>query len=315
MKENNGAAARRTMIHKITLMSILSLLAVIAHQYSNALLKHSIDDVKRLRPANSVTSGKNSNYANEHIKQPDSVVESSGLSNQMSEIQAEDKESIERLNENKEAIPYTQASDVADKKPKKEEKMKEKKKEEKKKEEKKKEGRLIEFTVGNVNGEAGKEGKFVVQTNPSWAPLGVQRFEELTASSFWDNCRFFRVVPKFIVQFGINGDPKIQKKWDSRIQDDPVSHTNEIGTVTFATAGPNTRTTQMFVNIGEKNSFLDKQGFSPIGKVIEGMTTVQNIFKGYGEQPKQNIIQNKGNEYLNASYPKLSFIIKAKFLD
>jgi len=219
----------------------------------------------------------------------------------MSEIQAEDKESIERLNDNKEVVPH-QVSVIEEPND--------------EKEKKDEWGRTIEFTIGNVSGQEGKEGKFIIQLNPSWAPLGVQRFEELTADSFWDNCRFFRVVPKFIVQFGINGNPQTQKKWrGNTIKDDPVNFSNEMGTVTFATSGPNTRTTQMFINIGEANSFLDKQGFSVIGRVIKGMDIVQNIYKGYGEKPNQGSIQNQGNEYLTSKYPKLSFIIQAKFLD
>ena len=175
------------------------------------------------------------------------------------------------------------------------------------------EGNLIEFTIGNLDG--GEEGTILIQTRPSWAPLGVQRFEELTTDSFWDDCRFFRVVPKFIVQFGINGNPSVQRKWRSKsIRDDAVNHSNDRGTVTFATSGPNTRTSQMFINTGKRNAFLDQQGFSPIGEVVKGMEFVDRIYAGYGEKPNQGKIQQKGNEYLESEFPHLSYIVTAKIV-
>ena len=147
--------------------------------------------------------------------------------------------------------------------------------------------------------------------------------QELVEKNFYDDCRFFRVLPGFIAQFGINGSPSIQSKWrSSSIPDDPVKVTNSRGTVVFATAGPNTRTTQIFVNTNQKgNGFLDRQGFSPFGQVIEGMDVVDRFFAGYGEGapsgkgPNQGLIQAKGNEYLTAQYPKLSYISKVKFAD
>ena len=139
--------------------------------------------------------------------------------------------------------------------------------------------------------------------------------------SFYDECRFFRVLPGFIAQFGINGNPSVQSKWrSSSIPDDPVKVTNSRGTVVFATAGPNTRTTQIFVNTRDQgNAFLDRQGFSPFGQVIDGMDVVDRFYAGYGEGqpngkgPNQGLIQAKGNEYLMAQYPKLSYISKVKF--
>lgn len=127
-------------------------------------------------------------------------------------------------------------------------------------------------------------------------------------------------MPGFVAQFGINGDPNVQKKWrGSSIADDPVKATNERGTVVFATAGPNTRTTQLFINTREQgNGFLDGQGFSPIGRVIEGMDTVDLMYAGYGEGapqgrgPNQGLIQLQGNSYLKEKYPKLSYIVKAE---
>lgn len=182
-------------------------------------------------------------------------------------------------------------------------------------------GKLIEFQVENLDGEAGKVGKFVIKTRPDWAPNGVARFEELASNSFWDECRIFRVIPNFISQFGINGDPAIQAKYRTPIKDDVVKVSNARGTVVFATAGPNTRTTQLFVNTNPNgNSFLDKQGFSPIGEVVEGMAVVDAFYSGYGEGapggkgPNQGLIQSKGNEYLIPGYPKLSYISKARFL-
>lgn len=112
------------------------------------------------------------------------------------------------------------------------------------------EGRLIEFTVENLGGEAGNTGKFVVRLRKDWAPIGAERFEKLTEIGFWDEARAFRVLPNFIVQFGINGDPTKQALWRKSIPDDPVQVSNKRGTVTFATAGPNTRTTQIFINTG-----------------------------------------------------------------
>jgi len=177
-------------------------------------------------------------------------------------------------------------------------------------------GKLIEFTVNNLDGEEGKTGTFVVKTRPDWAPIGEERFVALAESNFFDGCRAFRVLPNFIVQFGINGDPAVQAKWRaSNLKDDPVKVSNSRGTVVFATAGPGTRTTQLFVNLGN-NSFLNKQGFSPLGEVVEGMDVVERFYSGYGEGapsgkgPNQGLIQKQGNAYLESSYPKLSYFSK-----
>lgn len=181
-------------------------------------------------------------------------------------------------------------------------------------------GKIIEMEIANIEGEAGKTGTIKIQLRPEWAPRGVARFEELIQKGFYDDCRFFRVLPGFIAQFGINGDPTVMGQWRSKsMPDDPVKVSNTRGTVVFATAGPNTRTTQIFVNTREQgNAFLDKQGFSPFGEVIEGMDLIDKLYAGYGEGapsgkgPNQGLIQAKGNEYLKSQYPKLSFISSGK---
>src|SRR5262245_25219680 len=157
-------------------------------------------------------------------------------------------------------------------------------------------------------------GPFVVEVHRDWAPQGADRFYNLVKNGFYDNARFFRVIEGFMVQFGINGDPKIATAWrDADIKDDPVKQSNERGTITFATAGPNTRTTQVFINFGD-NAGLDGQGFSPFGKVVSGMNVVDSLYGGYGEGapngngPDQGRIQSQGNAYLEQSFPKLDFI-------
>jgi len=144
-------------------------------------------------------------------------------------------------------------------------------------------GKIVEIEVKNLDG--GSAGTIKIQMKPDWAPRGVARFEELVSGGFYDDCRFFRVLPGFIAQFGINGDPNVMSKWrSSSIPDDPVKVTNSRGTVVFATAGPNTRTTQIFINTrSQGNAFLDKQGFSPFGVVLEGMDVVDTLYAGYGE--------------------------------
>jgi cyclophilin family peptidyl-prolyl cis-trans isomerase len=157
-------------------------------------------------------------------------------------------------------------------------------------------------------------GPFVVEVQPEWAPRGATQFRELVQAGFYDDCRFFRIVPDFVVQFGINGNPAEQKKWKQPIPDDPVGHSNSQGTLTFATSGKNTRTTQLFISLKNNGSILDGQGFSPFGQVVEGMENVEKINAEYGEQPSQQEIESSGNSYLTKAFPRLDFIKSAKIV-
>lgn len=164
------------------------------------------------------------------------------------------------------------------------------------------------------------KGVIVLDVTRAWAPNGADRFYNLVKNGFFTDIAFFRVIDGFMAQFGIHGDPQVSAMWrDANIQDDPVKVSNTKGMVSFATAGPNTRTTQLFINYGD-NSFLDGQGFSPFAKVSQGMDVVNSIYKGYGEGapsgmgPNQGSIQMKGNEYLHKYFSKLDYIKSAKIL-
>ena len=161
------------------------------------------------------------------------------------------------------------------------------------------------------------KGVFVLQVTRAWAPKGADRFYNLVKNGFYDNARFFRVISGFMVQFGIHADPKVSAVWrEARIPDDPVKQSNKRGLITFATAGPNTRTTQVFINFGD-NGALDRQGFAPFGQVVSGMNVVDALFAGYGEGapsgqgPEQGRIQREGNAYLTRDFAKLDYIKKA----
>lgn len=162
------------------------------------------------------------------------------------------------------------------------------------------------------------KGTFIVEVKKQWAEKGADRFYNLVKNGFYNDAAFFRVLKGFVAQFGINSDPRISEKWiNARIEDDPVKLSNTKGTISFATAGPNTRTTQLFINYGD-NSRLDSMGFSPFGKVIEGMDVVENLYSEYGEGepygngPSQAKIQSEGNKYLKDNFPKLDYIITAE---
>jgi peptidyl-prolyl cis-trans isomerase A (cyclophilin A) len=154
-------------------------------------------------------------------------------------------------------------------------------------------------------------GPFVVQVNRAWAPRGADRFYDLVQQHFFDDTRFFRVVPGFVVQFGLSGDPKKNEPWDKRLPDDSVRQTNARGTIVFATQGPDTRTHQLFINLGD-NARLDDMGFAPIGRVVDGMSVVDSLYSEYGESPDQPSIQTLGNSYLDRTFPKLDRIKTAK---
>lgn len=157
-------------------------------------------------------------------------------------------------------------------------------------------------------------GDVVIRVIREWAPLGAYRFYNLARNGFYDESQFFRVLPGFAVQFGLSGRPPLDEIWqEETIPDDPPRVLNQAGTVAFAMAGPNTRTTQVFVNYGP-NEVLDQQGFAPIGRVVEGMDVLFRLFSGYGEMqpqgtgPAYGCILSHGNEYLSRRYPELDRI-------
>jgi peptidyl-prolyl cis-trans isomerase A (cyclophilin A) len=158
------------------------------------------------------------------------------------------------------------------------------------------------------------KGVFEVEVHRDWAPNGADRFYNLVKNGFYNDALFFRVISGFMVQFGINGDPKLSRVWrDANIKDDPVKASNKRGNITFATAGPDTRTTQVFINFGN-NTGLDDQGFAPFGQVISGMEVVDALYAEYGEGaprgdgPDQGLVQSQGNAYLKKDFPKLDYI-------
>jgi len=156
-------------------------------------------------------------------------------------------------------------------------------------------------------------GDFTIEVHRDWAPIGAERFYQLVKAGYYNDCRYFRVVPGFMVQFGMNGDPAIQREWERNINDDPVMQSNKRGFVTFATSGANRRTTQIFINFGD-NSSLDSDGFAPFGKVIKGMENVDAIESKYGELPQQPSIGLGGNVYLQQNFPELDHVNKMSIL-
>ena len=165
------------------------------------------------------------------------------------------------------------------------------------------------------------KGAVVIEVRRAWAPNGADRFYNLVKNGFYDDARFFRVLPGFVAQFGLSGDPKLNAAWGAaRIPDDPVKEANRRGTITFAMAGPNTRTTQVFINVGS-NTALDGKGFAPFGKVISGMKVVDMFYDKYGEGaptgigPDQSRIRTEGTAYLLTDFPALDYIKRATIVE
>jgi peptidyl-prolyl cis-trans isomerase A (cyclophilin A) len=162
-------------------------------------------------------------------------------------------------------------------------------------------------------------GTFTVLVNRSLASRGADRFYNLVKNGWYDDVRFFRVIEGFVAHFGIYGDPALNAIWrNARIEDDPVRSSNRRGTITFVATGPGTRTAQLFINLADRNSLLDSQGFAPIGEVIAGMNVVDSLYAGYGEGaprgsgPDQLRIQAEGNGYLIANFPRLDYVHTAR---
>lgn len=165
------------------------------------------------------------------------------------------------------------------------------------------------------------QGPVVVRVYRDWAPLGVYRFYNLVVSGFYDGSRFYRVLPGFAAQFGMNGEPAIDRAWlDRSIPDDPPRQTNRAGTLVFATAGPDTRTTQLFFNYRD-NPRLDDQGFTPFGRVMEGMDALYRLNSEYGEMaprgrgPVFGCVVSHGNQYLDRRFPRMDRIERATVLE
>lgn len=164
------------------------------------------------------------------------------------------------------------------------------------------------------------KGAVTIAVTRSQAPNGADRFYNLVKGGYFKDIAFFRVIPGFMAQFGIHGDPKVSAAWrDANISDDPVKGSNTRGAITFATAGPNTRTTQLFINLVD-NPRLDSMGFASFGKVVEGMDVVDKLNGEYGEGapqgrgPYQGQVQMEGNTYLKKSFPNLDYIKSATVL-
>ena len=165
------------------------------------------------------------------------------------------------------------------------------------------------------------KGDVVILVHRNWSPIGADHFYQLTKAGFYNNDAIFRVLPGFVVQWGISGDPPKNKQWSEAIKDDPPKVSNKIGTIVFAKTGqPDSRTTQVFINLGDNSAALDPQGFTPFGEVIQGMDNVTKFYSGYGEGqpngegPSQKSIEEIGNTYLEQHYPKLDYIKTARIV-
>ncbi len=164
------------------------------------------------------------------------------------------------------------------------------------------------------------KGPFVITVTRAWAPNGADRFYNLVRHHYYDGASFFRVLKGFVAQFGLSAYPDVNRVWaNANIKDDPVKQSNTAGFVTFATAGPNTRTTQVFINLAD-NSRLDSMGFAAFGQVTEGMDVVNQLYSGYGEGapdghgPTQDDVANKGRAFLDKNFPKLDSIKTAEIV-
>ena len=165
------------------------------------------------------------------------------------------------------------------------------------------------------------QGPFTVEVHRDWAPHAADRFYELVRDRFFDGQKFFRVRAGFITQFGLHGDPRVIAKWKHRtIPDDPVRQSNTRATLAFAMTGPDTRSTQIYINLAD-NARLDKEGFAPFGRIVEGMDIVDRLYSGYGESAgggmrggKQGPIEEGGNAYLERNFPKLDWIRTARIV-
>jgi peptidyl-prolyl cis-trans isomerase A (cyclophilin A) len=157
-------------------------------------------------------------------------------------------------------------------------------------------------------------GNFVIDVIRAWSPRGVDRFHQLVDAGYFRDVAFIRVLPGFVAQFGMHGDPDVNRRWErSPIADDPVVQSNKRGTIVFATSGPNTRGNQFFINFSD-NARLDGMGFSPFGRVVEGMGVVDSIYSGYGETPDQSRVGAEGNAYLKREFPQLDYIKSARIV-
>jgi peptidyl-prolyl cis-trans isomerase A (cyclophilin A) len=154
-------------------------------------------------------------------------------------------------------------------------------------------------------------GTFTAQIHRSWSPRGVDRFHDLVVQHFFDENRFFRVIPGYIAQFGVSDDPRLNTAWEAKpILDDPRTQTNARGTIVFASDTANTRSHGVFINISD-NPNLDKQRFTPVGRVMDGMAVVDSIYSGYREKPSYHLLETLGNSYANRMFPKLDYIKSA----
>ena len=157
-------------------------------------------------------------------------------------------------------------------------------------------------------------GDVVIDVIRAWSPRGADRFHELVNAGYFTDVAFIRVLPGFVAQFGMHGDPDVNRRWERQtILDDPVVQSNKRGTIVFATSGPNTRGNQFFINYAD-NARLDGMGFSPFGRVVEGMSVVDSIYSGYGETPDQARIGAEGNDYLKRQFPRLDYIKSARIV-